>query len=238
LKTISSFLRLKLNKNIPEHKYIDHWVTLSPKAASLFQKTSLKSDNLSVIPNFVQRNYIPTSNIANKWVFVGRLTSEKGIIALVRNVPKTLQLDIYGDGPARKQLETFIEDKTNVQLKGDIDRSKLLKLLPTYVGGFVPSFGVEGIPTTFLEFSATGLPIIGWEMNSTSDFIHKYNCGVTLNDFNTEAISRAVNTILNDRANFSKNSLYMWESEFSEKIWINNVNSLFELVKSKRNNSA
>lgn len=235
LKTVSTYLRLKMNRDLPERSELDHWVALSPKARNLFLKTSLKSRNISIISNFVDSNDIRPTFLSDKWVFVGRLTAEKGILALAKNVPDSIQLDIYGDGPARAQLEAICANKTNLKLKGDLDREILLDLLPNYTGGFVPSFGVEGIPTTFLEYSAAGLPIIGWAVNSTSDFIDEYECGITLKNFRMEAIADAVNMIARNRAKFSKNSISMWEAEFSESKWIQQVNELFESVINKRN---
>jgi glycosyltransferase involved in cell wall biosynthesis len=190
---------------------------------------------MSIIPNFVDSNDVTPTFLSDKWVFVGRLTAEKGILALAKNIPDSIQLDIYGDGPARAQLEVICANKTNLKLKGDLDRKILLDLLPNYTGGFVPSFGVEGIPTTFLEYSAAGLPIIGWEVNSTSDFIDEYSCGIILKNFRMEAIADAISTISRNRAQFSNNSKRMWESEFSESKWIKQVNDLFESVINHRN---
>jgi glycosyltransferase involved in cell wall biosynthesis len=115
-----------------------------------------------------------------------------------------------------------------------MDRKALLQLLPNYCGGFLPSLWTEAIPTTFLEFSAAGLPVIGWETNSTSDFIQKYGNGLVLKTFGMNEISAAVEIIVNNRNTFSKNSLRMWELEFSEKVWINRVNDLFKTVLEQR----
>ena len=230
LKTISSYLRLKINRNLPERSELDNWVALSPKARKLFIHTSLDSTKITVIPNFVDINNSRPQIALEKWVFVGRLTAEKGIIALATNIPDSIQLDIYGDGPARVHLETLSTRKSNIHLKGEINRTELLHLLPNYVGGFVPSFGVEGIPTTFLEYSAARLPVIGWAMNSTSDYIDQYKCGIVLEDFKRETITEAIKNIVQNRIKFSDNSLKMWESEFSEANWISKVNQLFEEV--------
>lgn len=235
LKTISSYLRLKVNRNLPERSDLDYWVALSPKARNLFLHTSLDSKKIRVIPNFVDPNNSSPTIALEKWVFVGRLSPEKGILALARNIPDSIQLDIYGDGPARVQLEALSKSKPNLHLKGNVDRTTLLHRLPNYIGGFVPSFGVEGIPTTFLEYSAASLPIIGWAVNSTSDFIDEYRCGITLINFNKEAIANAVNAIVRNRAEFSKNSLGMWESEFSESNWVEKVNNIFEMAIKPRN---
>ena len=235
LKTVSSYLRLKINRDLPERSELNHWVALSPKARNLFLQTSLNSNSISVIPNFVDSNDVMPTFLSDKWIFVGRLTAEKGIIALANNVPDSIQLDIYGDGPARAQLEDISTTKKNLNLKGVLDRGTLLDLLPTYTGGFVPSLGIEGIPTTFLEFSAAGLPIIGWEMNSTSDFIDEYECGITLKHFKMETITDAVNEITRNRVQFSKNSKRMWNLEFSETKWIQQVNDLFDAVINHRN---
>lgn len=230
-KSFFTFLRLKINHKLPERTSLNHWVSLSPKAKNLFLLTSLDPHRISVIPNFVSQS---KSNqyfySENKWVFAGRLIPEKGIIALAANIPQSIHLDIYGDGPAKEQLESIVRTKPNVHMKGNIDRNSLLAQLPNYSGAFLPSLWVEGIPTTFLEFASAGLPIIGWDVNSTSDFIEKYGCGLTLRGFNQAEIAAAIRKIESNREIYSQNSRRMWESEFSENRWIERVNQLFESV--------
>lgn len=230
-KTIFTFLRLKINRKLPEQSNLDQWISVSPKAKKLFLQTPLDKHRVSMIPNFVEQVPLKReSNRENKWVFVGRLVPEKGILALVASIPESIVLDIFGDGPAREQLEALASSRKNVHIKGDFSRDSLLALLPNYSGGFVPSLGIEGIPTTFLEFASAGLPIIGWSVNSTSDYIDQYRCGVTLNSFNQEDIAAAIKEIENNIAFYSQNSLRMWESEFSESRWVERVNKLFESV--------
>lgn len=229
-KSLSSYLRMKLNRNLPEQTKMDYWVALSPKAKNLFLKTSIEPKKIRVIANFVSPNHVSTNVEENRWIFVGRLTADKGILALARNLPSWIDLDIYGDGPVRRDLETLCQTRSNIKLKGDLEHSKLIELLPNYTGAFVPSLGVEGIPTTFLEFAAAGLPVIGWIMNSTSTFIDRYESGLVLKNFDSSAISEAAESIINQRNRFSTNSLNMWRSEFSEEIWIDQVNQLFNSV--------
>lgn len=235
-KSVFTFLRLKINRRLPERSNLDQWVTLSPKAKKLFLHTSLDPNRLSMIPNFVSSSQLDrTLSGKRKWVFVGRLTPEKGILALVANIPESIQLDVYGDGPAREQLESLIQTRPNVHLKGDVERGTLLPLLPNYSGGFVPSLGVEGIPTTFLEFASAGLPIISWSANSASDFVDQYGCGVILHGFNQDEIEAAIHQIESNEKNYSQNSLRMWESEFSESKWLERVNNLFESIQRLKN---
>ena len=125
-KSLFTFLRLKINRKLPERTSLNHWVSLSPKAKNLFFRTSLDPNRISVIPNFVSRcesnQYFYSEN---RWVFAGRLTPEKGILALVANIPQSIHLDIYGDGPAKEHLESLVRTKPNVHLKGNIDRNNL-----------------------------------------------------------------------------------------------------------------
>ena len=234
IKSLVSFIRLKLRVNAVEYYIPKFYVTLSQLSYHQLKKTSLPLDKIKVIPNFVDANnkmYLPQ----DKWIFIGRLSSEKGIFNLIKNLPSEIHLDIFGDGPLREDLELSLQDRPNINLMGTRSNSQLLELLPSYLGAFIPSLWTEGIPTTFLEYCAAGVPVIGLNNNSAALYISEYECGVVLDSLTEDNISTAAKMILSDRLMYSQNAKLLWADKFSESEWIKNMSKLFQILGLKEN---
>jgi glycosyltransferase involved in cell wall biosynthesis len=109
---------------------------------------------------------------ANRILFVGRLVTKKGLIHLVRAMERVQQVVpdaevvVAGDGPLRQGLErevaarrvrfTFLGVQTPAQVR-ELMRGATILCGPGIVAG---SGNAEGLPITFLEAQATGLPVV------------------------------------------------------------------------------
>ena len=117
----------------------------------------------------------------NQVLFVGRLVPKKGLIHLIhameavqRAAPDT-ELVVAGDGPLKPELEqevtarrircSFLGVQTPAQVR-ELMRSATLLCGP----GVVSAGGdTEGLPITFLEAQATGLPLIASLSGGSAD---------------------------------------------------------------------
>ncbi|NAS12362.1 glycosyltransferase [Poritiphilus flavus] len=96
-------------------------------------------------------------------VTAGTLNERKNqaiIIKAIAEAAEGLELDIYGNGPLRSQLEELIAEKglgDSVFLKGRV--KKVSERLVQY-NCFVLSSNTEGFPNALLEAMAVGLPCI------------------------------------------------------------------------------
>ncbi len=114
----------------------------------------------------------PAPRVANRVLFVGRLVTKKGLIHLVRAMERVAQVVpdaevvVAGDGPLRQTLErevatrrlrfSFLGVQTPAQVVG-LMRTATVLCGPGIVAG---SGNAEGLPITFLEAQATGLPVV------------------------------------------------------------------------------
>ena len=86
---------------------VDRYIALTEFAASRLRAGGLPGERISVKPNFLPDDPQPGRGGGGYAVFVGRLSSEKGLHTLLRawrHLPN-LPLKILGDGPLRSQLE-------------------------------------------------------------------------------------------------------------------------------------
>ena len=96
-----------------------------------------------------------------RMVTVGNLKPAKNYNYLVnafKKLPKGIHLDIYGDGPLRKELQAAIDEhKLNIRLCGL--KKNVHEVLRNY-DLFVMSSIFEGHPVALLEAMASGMPAI------------------------------------------------------------------------------
>jgi len=119
---------------------------------------TLTSRSISVIPNFVAHANVSPPEDARSWVFVGRLSEEKGLSRLLERWPTGHRLDIIGTGPLAKELAARYP-LPGVRWRGSLPRGDVLAELGRYTGLLIPSAWSEGIPTVALEALARGVPL-------------------------------------------------------------------------------
>lgn len=156
---------------------------------------------IRVIPNAVETERFKPSTPADnaRLIFVGRLSPEKNVAALVdaiRDIP--CELDIYGDGDLRADLERQAKSSAvTVRFHGSISNAQLPGVLTAHQIFVLPSL-YEGLPKALLEAMSCGLPTIGSDVADINQVIrHGENgwlCAPT-----AAGIREAVTTLLKDR---------------------------------------
>ncbi len=123
---------------------------------------------VTILPNFVDDKFFSTGPKACDFretiqlVTVGNLKPAKNyhyLFEAFKHLPKTVKLDIYGDGPQKLELQELIKknELDNIRLCGS--KSDVHTILPEY-DLFVMSSKVEGHPVALMEAMASGLPAI------------------------------------------------------------------------------
>ncbi len=129
---------------------------------------ALRKVRSEVIPNFLNMPEI-TSDIApdpNRIVTIGSLEPRKNqtfllrILAEARNRGRTLHLDIIGDGPDRRKLQSLAEQlhiQDQIRFLGY--QRNAIKLLPRYAA-YVHAAKMESFAFVLVEAMACGLPLL------------------------------------------------------------------------------
>ncbi len=106
----------------------------------------------------------PTAERPVKLLFVGRLSPQKNLTALLEAIAVSKQdvtLDIVGEGECRNEIERVIRKRrlTNVTLYGRLDRDLVREHYATCSAFILPSL-YEAQPVALLEAMASRIPII------------------------------------------------------------------------------
>jgi glycosyltransferase involved in cell wall biosynthesis len=150
------------------HRWLGTWnrvasfVTLSSFAREKVIAGGLPPARVVVKPNFVQPPSRVREGPGAQYVFLGRLTPEKGADVLVSAWSAELgRLLVAGDGPERRGLEQQARAHGGtVRFLGSLSPQECGELLRSARALVVPSRAYEGFPVAVVEAYAHGVPVI------------------------------------------------------------------------------
>ena len=194
-------------------------------------ESELSEKNLAVLPHAVGVNVAKPSEPGNgRWLAVGRLSPEKGFGTLLASWNPDNGLDIVGSGPLGNELKQVAP--SSVSLLGSISRSELLRRMPQYDGLVFPSVCYEVQPTVVIEAMASGLPVVAKDGNAGSSIVTANQCGVTYDESGKQhsSLDDALTIAVSRRRELGANGQRAFEARYSNDVWLNEVNSLYETV--------
>ena len=174
---------------------VDVYIALTEFARKKFIEGGLPAEKIVVKPNFVYPDPGEGEHKEQYFLFVGRLSPEKGIMTLLKaweflNLP----LKIVGDGPLKEEIQTFIEQKKLkfVEILGPQPRDRVFKLMKDAKVLIFPSEWYEGFPMTLAEAFATGLPVMASRLGAMAELVDEGRTGLLFEAGNPEDLAAKV----------------------------------------------
>lgn len=163
------------HKKIGTWEKIDSYICLTPFAVNLFQQSNfgIAEEKFTVKPNFtVAPETVLSMEKENHFLFVGRLSEEKGIETLL-NAFKELPflLKIAGDGPLKSTVLVAVKQFANITYLGSLTNKEITDELQKTQALIFPSVWYEGMPMTILESFSTATPVIGSNLGAMTSLI-------------------------------------------------------------------
>lgn len=237
----SSFASLVFSSSFSYHKLIhsfdpiDKYIFPSEFAKQCHLKyLPIPPEKTAVIPYFVQnRETSEPVKKENYFLFVGRLSEEKGILTLldiVSTIP-FIRLVIIGDGPLRKEVMSYKKYR-NICYKNFLPREEIYEYMKKALCTIIPSKWYETGPIVLMESFANGTPVLVSDIGTFKERVKEGRTGFffslnNLVDFR-EKLSYLWNhkTMLN---NMSKTVRREYETNYTEE---NHYRKLMNLYKS------
>ncbi len=141
------------------------------------------ADKVEVIPNFLDvEAYTPGFEHEDYYVYLGRLSEEKGLDILIKaaqTVPDA-KLLLIGDGPEMGRLRRLAAEikAPNVHFLGYQAGPQLHELVRKALCLVLPSTCYENAPFVILEAFALGTPVIGSRMGGIPELIDERQDGL------------------------------------------------------------
>ncbi|WP_293883717.1 MULTISPECIES: glycosyltransferase family 4 protein [unclassified Sphingobacterium] len=195
VKTFILALNYWVHRKIGTWKKVNRYINLSSFAKEIFVKSTLNlSPHLFVVkPNFV----FPTTIVPNVtppyFIYVGRLSEEKGILNLIDAFIGTdFKLQIIGGGPLEAVVNRRIKGQPNISYLGFKKRDEILPLVANAQALLVPSICFEGMPITILEAYSVGTAVLCSNIGPLPELIAPGKTGLTFDPHNKNDIIRSL----------------------------------------------
>lgn len=170
-------------------------------------------------------------------LFAGRITKHKGLQYLIeaaKDIPGLIY--IIGDGEERERLEKLVAKKnlTNVHFLGYFGKKDTKSLQAFYKRAsvvVVPSIWDEPLGLVILEAMAAETPVIASNKGGIPLVVKDGQTGLLIRARSAKAISKAVNTLLSDRAlhtKLSQNARKLVLERFAWPVLIKDLERLYE----------
>ena len=183
-----SFMQtLPLSIMIALHKILKTWQEKVDKFIVLteFQKRKFLESSIGipenkfvVKPNFVKDHGIG-ANRENFFLYVGRLSKEKGIEILLKATSYfNFKLKIAGHGPLKNKILTYALQNKNVEYLGFKTKEEVINLMKQAKALIFPSLWYEGFPMVLVEALSTGTPVITSNIGSQALIIEHEKTGL------------------------------------------------------------
>jgi glycosyltransferase involved in cell wall biosynthesis len=161
---------------------VDLFVALSEFARRKFIEGGLSAGRITVKPNFVHPDPGPGRTEEDFALFVGRLSTEKGVgvlLAAWRALPE-LPLVICGDGPMRDLVNGFAasQPRGKIRLVQGLSRREVFEAMKRARFLVFPSTCYESFPMVIAEAFACGLPVLASGIGAAAEIVQDGRTGV------------------------------------------------------------
>jgi glycosyltransferase involved in cell wall biosynthesis len=158
---------------------VTRYIALNQFARDKYVQGGLPAELFSIKPNFVPSPAAPTWDKRNGGLYVGRLSSEKGLDVLAKAVQATGNADVavIGSGP----LEALAKSAFGEQYLGFRPLDDIMRRMGSARFLVLPSICYENSPRTIVEAFACGLPVIASRLGALVDIVQDGVTGLLFN---------------------------------------------------------
>ncbi|MEX1241865.1 MAG: glycosyltransferase [Cyclobacteriaceae bacterium] len=155
------------------------YVALTSFARKKFMDSAIgiPENKLVVKQNFIRDCGRGEIGRQDYYLFVGRLTEEKGIRTLLEaTLLSDFKLVIIGEGPLSNVVTEAAKESSRITYLGFQDKSAVIAHMKRCKGLIFPSLWYEGLPITLLEALCCGTIVIASKLGSMAEIIeHGFN---------------------------------------------------------------
>ena len=227
-------------------------IAVSDELRNGLEKHGIDEDKIRVITNAVPVPPLATQNDKDRrcfrqqhgispdefvFVYVGRLSEEKGLLYLLEAFAELIRpamrarLVLIGDGPQRKMLEQQVAE---LDLERQVSLTGFQKQISPWFAiadCFILSSLMEGTPMALLEAMAAGVPIVATRVGGVPNVITNGVNGLLVPCADTEALRNGMSRIIAHpelREKYSCEARKTVESSYSVQPWCQKILQIYQ----------
>lgn len=170
---------------------VSRYIALNEFCRFKMIECGLPAEKLDVKPNFVEMGDMPPVGGRSGGLFVGRLSTEKGISLLIRAVESGLDvpINVIGDGPERN----CVAHHFGVNFLGWLQSDEVYRAMRQAAYLIMPSLWYENFPRTLVEAFACALPVIASRLGAMAELIDDGQTGLLFTPGSSEDLAEKIN---------------------------------------------
>ena len=222
LKTAWLALTNWVHRKAGTWRMVDRYITLTDFAKQLFISSSfgVAAEKFATKPNFATALPGTDTPRGDHFLFVGRLTQEKGIQVLLDAFAGTgYQLRIAGEGPLKDWVLDAARRSPNITYLGSLDSPAINQELAVCTALLFPSIWYEGLPMTLVEAFAAGTPVIASDLGAMQSLVDEGQNGWRFAPDNAVVLRKKVAEWLNTdpayKAEISRHALETYQRHYT-----------------------
>lgn len=201
-----------LHKKIGTWGKVDKFIVLNEFSKQKFVEFGFLEDQIEVKPNFSPDldQYLGEMPLVDKdyYVYVGRLSKEKGISELISCWKKQSEnLLVIGGGALENTLRQACSGVENIKFLGALPHDRVLNYVSGAKALILPSICYEQFPVVIAEAFGLGVPVVANRTGSMESLIEEGRTGYFFDVRKEDSILRAIRALAENRDSISSNCL-------------------------------
>jgi glycosyltransferase involved in cell wall biosynthesis len=219
---------------------VAHWIAISQAQKTIHTRIGIPEQKISVLYHFYDGPKFNDRGPGRDVLFVGRLSTEKGVAILIdawlRSGITDRCLWIVGDGPIRAELEARAGRRSNIQFAGFLRGDQLRERWLNAAVAVVPSVWEEAFGRVLIESWAHGVPVLAARSGALPELVGATGAGWLFDPQSPADLAHALRSVLMNEAVLLKVAAKCREaiSKFSREKWLTAIEGVLNCAK-KRN---
>jgi len=165
---------------------------------------------------------------SDAWLFVGRISPEKGLVDLLRLWPSNQSLEVVGDGPDREEAESITRERNlPVKFLGSQDSHEVRSLMSSSRGLIFPSKALEGAPLVYGEAMQSGLPIVAADGSTLATQTLADRTGAIFTWDDPSSLTTTLHYVAEHRGELADRAQAIYANRYTPEVWINTVTEIY-----------
>jgi glycosyltransferase involved in cell wall biosynthesis len=232
------------HKKMGTWRMVNCYIVLTEFAKRLFISSSFGvPESLFVVkPNFSKDPGLSLQNREDYFLFIGRLSEEKGIDVLLEAF-KHKEFDLYigGEGPLRDKVINAGKGNARVHYLGMLDKETVKEKMNHCSALIFPSIWYEGMPMTLIEAFALGTPVITSNLGAMGSMVRDGYNGMYFTADDPASLSEKIaewsHFERSARKQYSANARSVYEEKYTPEHNRKEILSIYETVIKNKLNS-
>ena len=194
----------------------------------IFRSLGVSNTRLLPQPVPATHNDAHSSPPTKAWLFVGRVTSEKGLADLFSIWPAHEEIVVIGEGPeSTKAQEIAHQRQLPVQFLGGKESREVRSIMSTSRGLVFPSRALEGAPLVYGEAMQSGLPIVAADGSTLATQILADQTGAIFRWTDSSSLTTALGFVAEQRTQLASRAREVYASRYTPDVWIKDVTEIY-----------